>query len=98
MTKLSEVECRSCGASTHFPDDLTVPVFRCRYRHDELVTKDYAGAAAVSADALIEHIDRAVSTKMSASESVAQAPRFEDRSRGDRHIARTGPRCFAEGM
>lgn len=72
------ITCPSCGSSTPLPADLTIATFSCGSCRAELRTVDYAGRAAVSADALVEHL-RGVAAKPPADAiaSIASAPRFE---------------------
>ncbi|MBX3227028.1 MAG: hypothetical protein KIT84_41275 [Labilithrix sp.] len=78
------VTCRQCGASTPLPDDLRVPSFACQYCRAQLVTAAYAGAAAVSADALLGHVGAAMR-----GERTDAAPRFE----GSRSAATRAAEC-----
>lgn len=71
------VTCQSCGASTPLPDDLRVPTFACAYCRATLQTAAYAGQAAVSADALMGHINQVVQNKTPVREAVENAPRFQ---------------------
>lgn len=71
------VTCHHCGASTPLPDDLRVPSFACAYCRAQLTTASYAGAAAVSADALMGHLGQVVRDRTPAHEAVANAPRFQ---------------------
>lgn len=70
------VSCLSCGASTPLPDDLRVPTFTCAYCQATLQTASYAGASAVSADALVGHMQRAMASPETAVASMKDAPRF----------------------
>ncbi|MBX3189663.1 MAG: hypothetical protein KF819_21745 [Labilithrix sp.] len=71
------VSCHRCGASTPMPDDLRVPVFACAFCRAELATASYAGAAAVSADALIGHLGQAMDGTVPVAQAAVTAPRFE---------------------
>ena len=85
------VTCSACGAATPLPDDLLVPTFACAFCHATLTTADYAGEAAVSADALVGHIERLAADPKAAmanlDESVRSAPRFAGGSREHREGA-----------
>ncbi|MBX3275348.1 MAG: hypothetical protein KF729_34095 [Sandaracinaceae bacterium] len=82
------VTCSACGATTPLPDDLLVPTFACAFCHGTLSTAAHAGEAAVSADALVGHIERLAADPKAAmanlDESVRSAPRFEGGSREHR--------------
>jgi len=67
------VDCSRCGASTPLPDDLRQPTFRCGACGAELSTAAFAGASAVSADALVGHVRAAVAGRA----DPAATPRFD---------------------
>lgn len=54
-----------------------MPTFACAYCKATLQTAAYAGAAAVSADALMGHINRVVWDKTPVRDAVANAPKFQ---------------------
>jgi len=68
------------------PDDLRTPTFACAFCRGELRTADYAGAAAVSADALLAHVRAAVALPSAAEaiEAARSAPRFQETSSASR--------------
>lgn len=68
------------------PDDLRTPTFACAFCRGELRTADYAGAAAVSADALLGHVRAAVALPSAAEaiEASRSAPRFQETNRASR--------------
>lgn len=68
------------------PDDLRTPTFACAFCRAELRTADYAGAAAVSADALLGHVRAAVALPSAeqAIEADRSAPRFQETNRATR--------------
>ncbi|MDO9019866.1 MAG: hypothetical protein Q7V43_23280 [Myxococcales bacterium] len=68
------------------PDDLRTPTFACAFCRGELRTADYAGVAAVSADALLGHVRAAVAlpTADAAIEASRSAPRFQETSTATR--------------
>lgn len=68
------------------PDDLRTPTFACAFCRGELRTADYAGAAAVSADALLGHVRAAVAMPSAehAIEAGRSAPRFQETNRATR--------------
>lgn len=78
------VRCHACGATTPLPDDLRIPTFGCAFCKATLDTASYAGRAAVSADALVGHMQVAIASPMPLSEKIANAPRFEGGSRATR--------------
>lgn len=82
------VTCPQCGATTPLPDDLLVPTFACAFCHATLATADFAGTAAVSADALVGHLEKLAADPKAAmahhEESVRTAPRFDGGSREHR--------------
>lgn len=79
------VTCHHCGASTPLPEDLRAPTFHCAFCAAEIVTASVAGREAVSADALIGHIEQ-VMAKPPADlvASVHAAPKFEGGNAGTR--------------
>ena len=87
------VTCHRCGASTPLPDDLRVPVFACAFCRAELTTASYAGAAAVSADALLGHIGQVIDGAVPVAQGAATAPRFQGGSTETR--AATCQHCAA---
>ncbi|MCC7540069.1 MAG: hypothetical protein IT379_27875 [Deltaproteobacteria bacterium] len=81
------VTCPRCGASTPLPDDLRVPSFACAFCHATLETAAFAGRAAVSADALIGHMQAAVADPARVMDAARSAPRFEGGSAESRPSA-----------
>lgn len=72
------VTCTACGASTLLPEDLRVPTFSCSYCKATLQTAAYAGAGAVSADALMAHMRQQIaSPPRDVREAIASAPKFQ---------------------
>jgi hypothetical protein len=71
------VTCHQCGGSTPLPDDLRIPVFTCNFCRAELRTASYAGAAAVSADALLGHVRAVIGGATPVTSAAATAPRFQ---------------------
>ena len=86
MTNPQGIACPRCGASTPLPDDLRSPTFACGFCHGELRTADFAGPAAVSADALLEHVRSAMANPGASNlrDVARSAPRFQDHSAGSR--------------
>jgi len=70
------IRCPRCGASTPLPEDLRAATFLCAFCHHELTTAEFAGDAAVSADALVAHMEHAIANPMTAAESARSAPKF----------------------
>lgn len=92
------VTCAACGASTPLPDDLTVASFACAYCKATLQTAMYAGASAVSADALLGHIEGVMAAPPGGGEAlraaIAASPRFHQGDDGQRLMPCKG--CNAE--
>jgi len=88
------VTCHQCGASTPLPDDLRVPTFQCAFCKTVLQTASYAGHSAVSADALLGHLQAAVASPATAMDAARSAPRFEGGDTSSRPAACL--RCGAE--
>jgi len=78
------VSCPACGASTPLPADLRTPTFVCLFCKASLETARFAGAAAVSADALAGYIRGAASGERPVEQVVREAPRFEGESTATR--------------
>jgi predicted RNA-binding Zn-ribbon protein involved in translation (DUF1610 family) len=70
------VSCSKCGASTPLPEDLRTSTFKCAYCGETLVTAAYAGASAVSADAMRGYLLDVVKEGR-APETPGAHPRFE---------------------
>ncbi len=71
------VRCPRCGASTPLPDDLRVPSFACAFCHGMLETAQFAGVGAVSADALLGHMEKMIANPSAdLAESIRAAPRL----------------------
>lgn len=87
------IQCPQCGASTPLPDDLRVPTFQCAFCQTSLPTAKFAGAAAVSADALVGFIGTLAEDPRAAMANIHEAPRFDGGSRELR--AMTCMRCSA---
>lgn len=81
MASSRGVTCPECGASTPLPDDLTAPSFACAFCHAVLSTADFAGEAAVSADALVGHAQSVMADPTNWKERMAEAPRFRGGSK-----------------
>ncbi len=71
------VACDFCGATTPLPDNLLAPTFTCRYCHATLPTARYAGRAAVSADAIGEHMQEILENPPPGGFDSVPMPRFE---------------------
>ena len=78
------VTCPECGGSTPLPDDLTAPSFACVFCHATLETAAFAGEAAVSADALMEHVRGIAANPEGWQARIAEAPRFHGGSKESR--------------
>jgi len=75
------VTCTACGGSTALPADLRVGTFVCQFCQATLSTAAYAGAGAVSADALLGHLRAHVAAPTpDVAAAVAAAPRFHGES------------------
>jgi hypothetical protein len=75
------VTCTACGASTALPSDLRVPTFACQFCQATLSTAAYAGASAVSADALVGHLRENIAKPTpDVAAAVAATPRFQGQS------------------
>ena len=81
------IRCPQCGASTPLPDDLRVPTFACAFCQKALVTADFAGVSAVSADALLGHMESAFADPATAMDRIHEAPRFVGGSTQSRAMA-----------
>jgi hypothetical protein len=78
MSEARRITCPACGGSTRLPEDLRTPEFQCDFCAARLATANYAGHAAVSADALLGHMRRVVANPPSdARAAIQHAPRFE---------------------
>lgn len=76
------------------PGDLRVATFECAFCHGVLQTAAFAGRAAVSADALVGHLQTAVGDPSTAAATAQHAPRFhggstESRPASCRHCGAT---------
>lgn len=82
------VTCPRCGASTPLPENLQTPSFACAFCQATLETAAFAGRAAVSADALLGHLNAVMSNPAAAKTAgVSDAPRFHGGSTESRAAA-----------
>jgi hypothetical protein len=77
MAEARLVDCPQCGGSTPLPEDLRTQTFHCSFCRLPLRTAEFAGRAAVSADALVGHIRTAVAAPGNAMDAALAAPRFQ---------------------
>lgn len=86
------VTCSQCGASTPLPEDLTAPTFSCSFCRAVLETRQYAGAQAVTADVLTNHLEGLFADPQKAMQNIREgvrAPVFEDENQATRAAACT---------